>query len=253
MRVQWLALVVALVAGVAAPAHARAAIDFRFDRSSAAPNDRVTIRAGGAPESQVRLYLLRRELAGEVRSRFDRRLSFIGTIAGTATTFSVPPLDAGEYVLAYWCRACAPRFAVRTRARLLVGSATACPVTLPNRSRPPGQPRSLAWHGNGLLWASLTANGVYAVSPDRVAADGSIGNKLIWATRTGSSKPAVSGERLDTPASPLRVLSVNRGSFAGAERPSFASAVAFPTAGCWRLTARLGDLSLTYVVSVVIR
>jgi hypothetical protein len=30
------------------------------------------------------------------------------------------------------------------------------------------------------------------------------------------------------------------------------SAVSFPTAGCWRLKARVGDVSLTYVVQVVV-
>jgi hypothetical protein len=28
------------------------------------------------------------------------------------------------------------------------------------------------------------------------------------------------------------------------------SAVSFPTPGCWRLTARVGDVSLTYVVQI---
>jgi hypothetical protein len=46
---------------------------------------------------------------------------------------------------------------------------------------------------------------------------------------------------------------MNRGSFSGAANPSFMSPVSFPSAGCWRLTARLGDLSLTYVVEVVVR
>lgn len=250
MRVRRLALVVALLAGLAAPAQARADIRFAFDRASAAPNDRVTVRRTGVPSTPVRLYLLPRDVAGDVHSRFDGRLSFVGTIAGTAATFSVPPLDAGDYKLAYWCRTCA--FSV-ARAHLRIQSGAACPVTLPNRSRPPGQPRNLPWYGNGLLWAGLSRDGSYAVSPDRVGADGSIGNKLLWATRTGSSKPAVSGERLDAPASPLRVLGVNRGSFSGADRPSFMSPVTFPTVGCWRVTARLGDLSLTYVVSVIVR
>src|SRR6266508_4119852 len=133
MRVRWPALVVALLAGLAAPAQARADIGFVFDRASAAPNDRVTVRSTGVPSTPVRLYLVRREAAQDVHSRFDRRLSFVGTIAGTATTFSVPPLDAGEYVLAYWCRACAPTFAVRARAHLRIQDAAACPVTLPNR------------------------------------------------------------------------------------------------------------------------
>ena len=250
MRVRRLALVVALLAGLAAPAQARADIGFAFDHASAAPNDRVTVRPTRVPSTPVRLYLLRREVARDVHSRFDGRLSFVGTIAGTAATFSVPPLDAGDYRLAYWCRDCA--FAV-ARAHLRIQSGAACPVTLPNRSRPPGQPRTLPWYGNGLLWAGLSRDGIYAVSPDRVGADQSIGNKLLWATQTGASKPAVSGERLDAPASPLRVLGVNRGSFSGADRPSFMSPVTFPTAGCWRVTARLGDVSLTYVVSVIVR
>ena len=45
-----------------------------------------------------------------------------------------------------------------------------------------GQPRSVSWYGNGLLWAGLTADGVYSVPPDHVGADGSIGNKLLWVT-----------------------------------------------------------------------
>ena len=142
---------------------------------------------------------------------------------------------------------------MRARTHLRIETAGACPVTLPNRNLPPGQPRSVPWYGNGLLWAGLSRDGVFAASPDQVAADGSIGNKLLWATTPATSKPAISGERLDAPAPPLQVLRVNRGSFANATRPSYMSPVSFPTAGCWRLTARLGDLSLTYVVSVVVR
>ena len=44
MRVRWLALV-GVAAGLAAPAPAGAATVFRFDRTSAAPNDRVAIHA----------------------------------------------------------------------------------------------------------------------------------------------------------------------------------------------------------------
>ena len=111
----------------------------------------------------------------------------------------------------------------------------------------------MSWYGNGLLWAGLTADGVYAVSPDRVGADGSIGNKLLWVTTPPAEKPTVSGERLDAASPPLKVLGVNTGGFSGAANPSHMSPVSFPSAGCWRLTARLGDVSLTYVVSVVVR
>ena len=33
---------------------------------------------------------------------------------------------------------------------------------------------------------------------------------------------------------------------------TYRSAVNFPTAGCWRLTARFADVSLAYVVNVVV-
>ena len=76
------------------------------------PNDRVKVRAGGTPKGftlkqrvkpfqrPVRLYLVENDAATEVRSRFDPRLNFIGSVVpdknGRALlTFSVPPLDPG--------------------------------------------------------------------------------------------------------------------------------------------------------------
>jgi hypothetical protein len=66
------------------------------------------------------------------------------------------------------------------------------------------------------------------------------------------ARATLSGERLEAPAPPLRLLRMNRGSFSSATNPSFMSPVVFP-AGCWRLRARVGDISLIYVVSVVVR
>jgi hypothetical protein len=111
----------------------------------------------------------------------------------------------------------------------------------------------VSWYGNGLLWAGLEADGIYEVSQDRVGADGSIGNKLLWVTTPSTARPTISGERLDAPAAMLRVLGVNQGSFSGAANPSYMSAVNFPTAGCWRLHARVDDVSLSYVVDVVVQ
>jgi hypothetical protein len=104
-----------------------------------------------------------------------------------------------------------------------------------------------------VLWGLLRPDGVNSVSPDRVGPDGSIFDKLIWATSSASRAPAVSGERIDSSSPPLRVLTVRKGSFSGATRPSWATAVVFPAAGCWRLRARVADVSLTYVVNVVVR
>lgn len=277
-------LAIALVA-LAAPANAGAALFYLVDRPTAAPNDLLTVRTGATPKQftltqrvkpfqrPVRLYLLREEFAAQVHSRLDSRLTFVGSIVSDKNghgilKFSVPPLDAGTYTIAYWCPACAgysrgrtffvqnvDQFVERYRSQALlrIESTASCPVTLPNGNRPHGQPRSVSWYGNGLLWAGLTTDGVYAVPPDRVEPDGSIFNKLLWVTTPPWRAPTLSGERLDEPAAPLRVLRINQGSFSNATNPSFMSPVFFPTAGCWRLRARVGDVSLTYVVSVVVR
>ena len=189
-------------------------------------------------------------MAGARRLVGRRRCCRRGRTGRGALTFSVPPLDPGTYALAGWCRRCGT-FVVG-RARLKIEAPPSCPVTLPNWSRPPGQPRHVTWYGNGLLWAGVERDGTYAVPADQVGADGTISNKLLWVTTPPWRKPTISGERIDAAAPPLQVLGVNTGSFSGAANPSHMSPVGFPTAGCWRLTARLGDLSLVYVVQVVV-
>ena len=82
------------------------------------------------------------------------------------------------------------------------------------------------------------------------AADVFFGYKLPGVSRPRWEKPSISGERIDADAPPLRVLGVNRGSFSSSPDPSYMSAVSFPTPGCWRLSARVADVSLTYVVRV---
>lgn len=281
---QRLVLLIVVLVALFLPANARGALFFLLDRPVAEPNDRVTVRTGGTPrgfelrqrvqpfQRSVRIYLLPAEAAADVHSRFDGRLHFVGSVVPDRNgrgllTFSVPPLDSKTYTLAYWCPGCAPysrgrtffvqqpsQFTARYRAQTLLrlDATRTCPVTRPNRSRPPGQPAGPSWHGNGLLWAGLDPDGVYTPTRGNVAADGSIFNKLAWVTTPATARPAISGERIDAVAPPLRVRSVNLGSFSNATNPSFMSAVDFPTAGCWRLRARVGDVSLTYVVRVVV-
>ncbi len=78
MAVQRFALIAVSLVALAAPANARAALFFVFDRPSATPNERVTARTGGTPKdfkpSQqvtplqrlIRLYLVRDEVAVEM-------------------------------------------------------------------------------------------------------------------------------------------------------------------------------------------
>jgi hypothetical protein len=94
-------------------------------------------------------------------------------------------------------------------------------------------------------------DGVYRPTQGQIEPDGSIGDKLLWVTTPASAKPTITGERIDAPVPPLRVLQVNTGSFSGAARPSHMTPVSFPSVGCWRLRARLGDVSLVYAVHVV--
>jgi hypothetical protein len=220
---------------------------FTLDRTSAQPNARVTVRSTlGQP---ARLYLVRNS-ASPVMTRNDGRLSFIGrTRARGMLTFNVPPLAPGLYRLLVWCSDCRLR---TTSVRLRIRPSSSCPVTRPNGSRPSGEPASPHWHGNGLLWASLERDGVYEVHRDDVAADGTIGNKLGWATTPPTARPQISGRRIDAAGPPLYVKSVNLGQSSNSSGPSFASAVAFPSMGCWRLTARVGDVSLHYVVKVAV-
>ncbi len=281
-----LAVIALALAALAVPANARAALFFLFDQPRAAANDRVTVRAGGTPRSftlnqrkkpfqrPVRLYLVSTAVAAEVHSRFDSRLSFVGSVvlgrnSRGLLTFNLPPLDPGAYTLAYWCPGCA-RYSrgrtfyvqdpaqfvepYRSQALLQVDTTNPCPITVPNGSQPPRQPRNVSWYGNGLLWAAwLSRDGIFAVPPERVNADGSIATKLFWVTSPPQRAPAISGQRLDGPAPPLQMLGANMGSFSGALNPSWATPVVLPTAGCWRVTARVRDVSLAYVVDVLVR
>ena len=156
-----LALTALLVATLSAPANASAATFFLFDRSDADPNERVTVRIGGTPASfapsrrvkpfqrPMRLYLVRDELAAQVHSRLDRRLTFVGSIVPDKNfrgllTFSVPPLDAGTYTLAYWCPACA---ALQPRRDVLRAAARAVRSAVPLAGAPErGRDRVLPGH-----------------------------------------------------------------------------------------------------------
>jgi hypothetical protein len=56
----------------------------------------------------VRLYLVRTAVAAQMRSRFDSRLSFVGSVAlgrngRGLLKLSIPPLDPGTYTITYWC------------------------------------------------------------------------------------------------------------------------------------------------------
>jgi hypothetical protein len=235
----------------------------------------------------MRLYLVSNEVAVEVSSRMDARLQFIGRLvpdrrARGLLSFRVPPLDTGAYAVAAWCPGCARHSFGQTFFVLPVAAGgigrfrhlqllhvrtpratETCPVTLPRAKSPPGlgprppfpglgaDPR---WHSNTFLWTGLPLDGAYVPDPRSLAADGSVEAKLFWFAAVIQGEFSLMGERLDASSPPLLVHRVNRGSmtrFRGSG--TWATPVTFPSQGCWRLTARVADVSLSFVMKVVAR
>jgi hypothetical protein len=132
---------------------------------------------------------------------------------------------------------------------------TACETTAPNgravsddaRVRA-GMPASPMYFGNDSLATMLWPDGTVVFrpgGPGSVLADGALRMKFIWVKRPGASL-TIEGTRLDAPAPPLRSTIQE-----GFEGESFQpSSLIFPSPGCWRVTARAGGSSLTFVTRV---
>jgi hypothetical protein len=277
--------------GAVLAASASGALFFLFKPTSAKPGERVTVRLGGTPASftpskrakplrrPIRVYLVPNDVAGDVHTRLDPRLRFIGQIVPDSNgrgivTFTVPPLDTDDYAAAAWCPDCARFSAGRTFFVLGVGddvmpryrplmklhvempsAIEACPVTFPRGGKPrPSSERSPHWHGNGLVWTRLPLGGVFSVSANHTGWDdapaGSIGTKWYWFAAQGFDL-RLTGERLDAPSPPLLVHAVNDGQSSMWGGPTWATRISFPSEGCWRLAARVEDVTLSVVVKVV--
>ncbi len=106
-------------------------------------------------------------------------------------------------------------------------------------------------YGNGLLSTTLPPAGILHTRRD----DDGLFQKLGWLPHRGfPDSLVVHGERLDAPSPPLRVLAVSWGyaiAPGGQQIGGWRSTVKFPSEGCWRITARIEDVSLSYVVRVV--
>jgi hypothetical protein len=230
----------------------------------------------------IRVYLVPNRVAAKVSSRLDPRLHFIGRIVPDRNsrgvlTFSVPPLDTDSYAAAAWCPGCARYSFGRTFSALpvvpggigrfrhlqLLGVAmppatTTCPVTIPNSTGPPpGLAANASWHTNGFLWTRLPLNGVLVPDPGNVGwpgdPEGSIGTKLFWFAAHQDGELTLRGQRLDSLSPQLLIVRrVNRGTSTGFRGTgTWATPVTFPSEGCWRLTARVADVSLSFVLKVV--
>lgn len=122
-----------------------------------------------------------------------------------------------------------------------------CPVSEANGRVPAGAPSGLI--GNGRLASS--AYSVVEASPRTLRPDGSISEKFWWfGARDLVGQLRISGTRLDRRARPLRA-SVHEGAIENTPQLRFwASAITFPTPGCWKVVGRVGTVQLAFVVRV---
>jgi hypothetical protein len=142
----------------------------------------------------------------------------------------------------------------------------ACEVTLPNQRQPPVKnfggtvtyaadykgprdgpdPNS---HGNGKLWTILWPEGTVVFQPGGagfIGDDGSLSMKWPW-YRAVQGRLTIRGKRRDGPAPPLRADIAN-----GYRETGFqATALIFPTEGCWEVTGQVGESTLTFVTRVI--
>ncbi len=122
-----------------------------------------------------------------------------------------------------------------------------CAMTLPNGSTPPGEtlfPNH--HHGNGALWALLGRNGVIAISPRDVQPNGTLERKAPW-WRGVFGQLRIEGRRLDAPAPPLGAYIPDGYGETGVQ----AVTLLFPNEGCWEVTGKVGDASLSFVTYVI--
>ena len=138
-----------------------------------------------------------------------------------------------------------PRVAARERPEPRVRG---CPVTLPNGDIPPGQEanpgaQTAAYLGNGALWTLLPPDGTVRKAADHT---GSIVEKFPW-WRGVRGRLRIVGARMNAAAPPLEARIPDGYGPTGFQ----ASALKFPTAGCWQVRATAGNAALSFITRVI--
>jgi len=126
----------------------------------------------------------------------------------------------------------------------------ACEVTMPNGIGIGGESR-LGVHGNGRIQVGLWLDGVTLIGRQSrgsafVTSAGELGTHFLW-RRDIPGPMTLSGRRLDGPAPPMRSFIHDPDTMDG----FLSTSAMFPTAGCWEVTGRVGQTSLTFVTQVV--
>jgi len=125
-----------------------------------------------------------------------------------------------------------------------IGLGDKCPLTVPNLNPPPGRMFGVP-HREGKLWVGVWASNIVFQKPQ---ADGWIDAKFGW-WRGVPGQLTIEAHRLDGEAPPAR----SDVPFGYGDAGFQASGVIFPTEGCWEVTGRVGNASLTFVTVVLKR
>lgn len=125
---------------------------------------------------------------------------------------------------------------------------TACPVTIPNGSTPPGESPSDLHHGNGELFVALWPEGKVKFEPGgpgEIREDGSLAMKFPWWRGDGIvDQLEITGRNNDGEGSLIEALIPDGYGDTGFQ----STAIVFPSEGCWEITGRAGDGELTVIV-----
>ncbi len=134
-------------------------------------------------------------------------------------------------------------------APLTKAAIASCPVSLPNVSTRLNKFKN----ADGTLTTDLWPGGKVIFQPGgpgSILPDGSLAMKWPW-DRKIPGEVTIGGRRLDAPAPPMPTV-ILRGIPDGYGETGFhASGLLFPSEGCWEVTAKVGDASLTFVTLVV--
>jgi hypothetical protein len=106
-------------------------------------------------------------------------------------------------------------------------------------------------YGTRRLWGFIpTRDGIVRARRDGVSpalrSDGSVGSKVLWGSETERRvlRLRVSGHRVDAPGEGMGLRTVARSRI-------WPSSVIWPSLGCWKMNARLGDVRVAFTVNVV--
>jgi hypothetical protein len=183
----------------------------------------------------------RQAYLGCMGSRAGIAIAGAAAVVGLSTAIVVATDDSGS------AAGSAARFASERGAP---GRTTSVPIA---RRAPSGCPvtrsgwRPVRDDRTGRLWIAFgPTGGIYRVPAFNVAPDGSLGVKIAWQRGPGVRGPVtVVARNLDGWVPTVRRRIPTRGY---GPTGLLASGIAFPTPGCWRVTATAGGARLTFVL-----